>query len=56
MMTEGGKPVLDDGHSWMVRGEASMEAWRSANEKFTAETPSRGGDGTGHRRATMGHE
>jgi ectoine hydroxylase-related dioxygenase (phytanoyl-CoA dioxygenase family) len=22
MMIEGGKPVLDDGHSWMVRGEA----------------------------------
>lgn len=42
MMTEGGKPVLADGHSWMVRGEASMEAWRSANEKFTAETPEPG--------------
>lgn len=34
MMTEGGKPVLDDGHSWMVRGEAPLSTWRSANTKF----------------------
>jgi len=27
MMIEGGKPVLDDGHSWMVRGEASIDTW-----------------------------
>lgn len=35
MMTEGGKPVLDDGHSWMVRGEAPVSTWYSANTKFT---------------------
>ena len=35
MMTEDGKPVLDDGHSWMVRGEAPVSTWRSANTKFT---------------------
>ncbi|HSJ92124.1 MAG TPA: phytanoyl-CoA dioxygenase family protein [Ilumatobacter sp.] len=35
MVTEGGKPVLEDGHSWMVRGEAPMSVWRSANAKFT---------------------
>ena len=35
MVTEGGKPVLDDGHSWMVRGDAPLSTWRSANAKFT---------------------
>jgi ectoine hydroxylase-related dioxygenase (phytanoyl-CoA dioxygenase family) len=25
MMIAGGKPVLEDGHSWMVRGEADLE-------------------------------
>jgi Phytanoyl-CoA dioxygenase (PhyH) len=35
MVTEGGKPVLADGHSWMVRGEAPITEWRGANEKFT---------------------
>jgi hypothetical protein len=34
MMIEGGKPVLEDGHSWMVRGEASMDTWRRGNEAF----------------------
>ena len=28
MMIEGGKPVLADGHSWMVRGEATLDSWR----------------------------
>ncbi|MBI5089267.1 MAG: phytanoyl-CoA dioxygenase family protein [Actinobacteria bacterium] len=36
MVTEGGKPVLEDAHSWMVRGQASLAHWRSANDKFTA--------------------
>lgn len=35
MVTEGGKPVLEDGHSWMVRGAAPRSVWRSANAKFT---------------------
>lgn len=35
MVTEGGRPVLDDGHSWMVRGNAPPSTWRSANAKFT---------------------
>jgi ectoine hydroxylase-related dioxygenase (phytanoyl-CoA dioxygenase family) len=35
MMIEGGKAVLEDGHSWMVRGEASLETWRRGNEAFT---------------------
>jgi phytanoyl-CoA hydroxylase len=35
MVTEGDKPVLDDGHSWMVRGSAPQSIWRSANAKFT---------------------
>jgi ectoine hydroxylase-related dioxygenase (phytanoyl-CoA dioxygenase family) len=35
MVTEGGKPVLDDGHSWIVRGAAPLSTWRSANAKFT---------------------
>jgi ectoine hydroxylase-related dioxygenase (phytanoyl-CoA dioxygenase family) len=35
MVTEGRKSVLDDAHSWMVRGEASLAHWRSANDKFT---------------------
>lgn len=35
MVTEAGKPVLDDGHSWMVRGAAPLSTWRSANAKFT---------------------
>lgn len=37
MVTEGGRPVLDDGNSWMVRGDAPMSTWRSANTKFTDE-------------------
>jgi ectoine hydroxylase-related dioxygenase (phytanoyl-CoA dioxygenase family) len=37
MVTEGGRPVLDDAHSWMVRGDAPMSTWRSANAKFTDE-------------------
>lgn len=36
MMTEGGKPVLADAHSWMVLGEAPDDDWASANEKFTS--------------------
>lgn len=35
MVTEAGKPVLQDGHSWMVRGAAPLSVWRSANAKFT---------------------
>jgi hypothetical protein len=35
MMIEGGKPVLEDGHSWMVRGEASIDTWRRGDEAFT---------------------
>ena len=35
MMIHGGRPVLDDGHSWMVRGEASLDTWQRANEAFT---------------------
>ncbi len=35
MVTEGGKPVLDDAHSWMVRGQAPLDVWRGANDKFT---------------------
>jgi ectoine hydroxylase-related dioxygenase (phytanoyl-CoA dioxygenase family) len=35
MVTEGGRPVLDDGHSWMVRGQAPTEVWQGANDKFT---------------------
>lgn len=35
MVTEGGKPVLEDGHSWMVRGQAPLSVWQSANAKFT---------------------
>ena len=35
MMIEGGKPVLDDGHSWMVRGEASIDTWHRGNEALT---------------------
>lgn len=34
MVTEHGKPVLEDGHSWMVRGEAPLTVWKSANDKF----------------------
>lgn len=34
MVTEGGRPVLEDGHSWMVRGDAPLSTWRSANAKF----------------------
>lgn len=41
MMTEGGKPVLDDGHSWMVAGEAPLSTWHSANAKF--QEPQEGG-------------
>lgn len=35
MVTEHGRPVLDDAHSWMVRGNAPLSTWRSANTKFT---------------------
>ncbi len=35
MVTEDHKPVLDDGHSWVVRGAAPMTTWRSANTKFS---------------------
>lgn len=35
MVTEGRRPVLEDGHSWMVRGAAPMSIWQSANAKFT---------------------
>lgn len=42
MLTESGRPVLDDGHSWMVRGEAPMSTWRSANDKFTSAGRDRG--------------
>lgn len=46
MMTEGGRPVLDDGHSWMVRGEAPLSTWRSANSKYSSATDDdRPGDG-----------
>jgi len=41
MLTEGGKPVLDDAHSWMVCGEASLEVWGSANDKFLREGEAR---------------
>jgi len=34
MVTEGGRPVLSDAHSWMVLGEASPAEWGSANDKF----------------------
>jgi hypothetical protein len=44
MMTEGGKPVLDDGHSWMVRGEAPTSTWRSVNTKYDDEGRRRGGN------------
>ena len=44
MVTEGGRPVLDDGHSWMVRGEAPMSTWRSANTKFTEASEPETGD------------
>lgn len=37
MVTEGGRPVLADAHSWMVLGEASPSEWRSANDKFLAD-------------------
>lgn len=35
MVTEAGRPVLHDGHSWMVRGNAPMSTWRSANARYT---------------------
>jgi len=35
MVHEGRKLVLDDGHSWMVRGQAPLSTWQSANGKFT---------------------
>lgn len=35
MVTHGGKPVLDDAHSWMVAGEAPTDGWASANAIFT---------------------
>lgn len=35
MVTENGRPVLDDPNSWMVRGDAPLSTWRSANTKFT---------------------
>jgi hypothetical protein len=44
MVTEGGKPVLDDGHSWMVRGEAPVSTWRSVNAKFDDEGRRQGGN------------
>ena len=44
MMTEGGKPVLDDGHSWMVRGEAPVSTWRSVNTKYDEEGRRKGGN------------
>jgi hypothetical protein len=44
MMTEGGKPVLDDGHSWMVRGEAPVSTWRSANTKYGDQGRRQGGN------------
>lgn len=34
MMTEGGKLVLEDRYSFMVSGEAPLDAWSSANDKF----------------------
>jgi len=42
MVTEGGRPVLDDGHSWMVRGAAPLTTWTSANAKFTGSAPKDG--------------
>jgi ectoine hydroxylase-related dioxygenase (phytanoyl-CoA dioxygenase family) len=39
MMTEGGRPVLDDGHSWMVRGEAPISSWHSVNAKYGGDRP-----------------
>lgn len=33
-VTEGRRPVLEDGHSRMVRGAAPWCTWRSANAKF----------------------
>jgi ectoine hydroxylase-related dioxygenase (phytanoyl-CoA dioxygenase family) len=44
MMTEAGKPVLDDGNSWMVRGEAPLSTWRSANTKYADESRRAGGN------------
>ena len=35
MMIHGGKPVLDDGHSWMVRGEASLDTWQAPTRRPT---------------------
>lgn len=35
MLTGTRRPVLEDGHSWMVRGEAPLSTWHSANEIFT---------------------
>lgn len=35
MVTHGGRPVLEDAHSWMVAGEAPLDGWASANEAFT---------------------
>jgi len=35
MVTMDDRPVLDDPHSWMVRGEAPADAWASANHLFT---------------------
>ncbi len=34
MVTDGERPVLDDPHSWMVRGDAPLSTWRSVNTKF----------------------
>lgn len=37
MLTERNRPVLRDANSWMVAGEAPLDAWASANDKFLAE-------------------
>jgi hypothetical protein len=34
MVLHGNQPVLDDAHSWMVRGEAQEDAWAAANAAF----------------------
>jgi len=39
MMAEGGRAVLDDGSSWMVRGEAPLSTWRSANSRYNDQGP-----------------
>ena len=39
MVLHDNKPVLDDGHSWMVRGEAPADAWAAANAAFRPARP-----------------